>query len=531
MNYNLACAVHQHGLATPNALAVASEEGRSLSYGEVAAAGMRISACLQRSRAWRRQDGKPPRVGILASRGIDACLAVIGASWAGATYIPLGLKLPEERILTLLSLCDLSALIADEQGARLLSERVRGACPPLVLLAGGSDGKSDKGPTKDGRVELINIESLPQGGPPEPAHMAAGDTAYIIFTSGTTGTPKGVMIPAGSIRHYATQVTELYQMQASDRVLEASELSFDFSVHTMFSTWQAGASLHVLAANRSMNAVKFARAAQLTVWNSVPSLVGLLRQLKALGPGVLPSLRVTAFGGEQLPESLVAAWRSAAPNSMIINLYGPTEVTVCCLRQIVESTTPLTPGRDGVAIGTPVPGNEVAVVDPDGEPVADGTPGELAVSGVQLSSGYLNAPELTAARFPTRRGKRWYMTGDLALRDASGVFHWLGRIDNQVKVLGHRIELEEVDAHLRRAAQVDVVGAVAWPFVNGAAQGLVAFVGEQGIDTHKVMADLKTKLPAYMVPSRVIALADMPFSESGKVDRRALRQLLEAGRV
>lgn len=512
-NYNPACAVHRHSLATPQALAV-SHSDQSITYADFANRAANIAARLTRSSSWQRQSGKPPRVGILASRGIDACVAMMGACWAGATYVPIGLKLPPERILTLLSLCDLSALIADEEGTKLLSEAVLGACPPLVLRM-GQDLPAPASPP-----------ALPAD-PGAPCHMDASDTAYIIFTSGTTGVPKGVMIAAESLRHYVEVITQVLGLQASDRALETCELSFDFSVHNMFSTWQVGASLHILPATRVMNAVKFARNARLTVWNSVPSLAGMLRQVKALAPDVLPDLRVTVFGGEQLPEGTLTAWRVAAKNSALYNLYGPTEVTVFCLSQAIGEPVPVTPGRDCIAIGTPLPGSAAMVLDEHGVVAADGTPGELLVSGVQVSSGYLNAPELTAERFPSIGGVRWYRTGDLAIRDAGGTFHCLGRIDNQVKVLGYRVELEEIDAHVRVVCGADVVGSVAWPQVDGMARSIVCFVGAPSIDSAQVIAALKARLPAYMVPSQVRALDTLPLNQSGKVDRRALAQMLD----
>jgi acyl-coenzyme A synthetase/AMP-(fatty) acid ligase len=169
------------------------------------------------------------------------------------------------------------------------------------------------------------------------------------------------------------------------------------------------------------------------------------------------------------------------------------------------------------------------ILDTDGAAVDDGQPGELVLAGVQLADGYLNSPELTAARFPVLAGKRWYRTGDLAMRDAAGVFHCYGRVDNQVKVRGHRVELEEVDAHLRTVTNADVVGTVAWPVLDGNAQGLVAFVGATSIDAAEVVSGLARKLAPYMVPNRIVALAQMPLNQNGKVDRMALRQLLELG--
>ncbi|MGB5009056.1 MAG: AMP-binding protein [Candidatus Dechloromonas phosphoritropha] len=253
----------------------------------------------------------------------------------------------------------------------------------------------------------------------------------------------------------------------------------------------------------------------------------MLRQLKALAPDSLAGLRITVFGGEQLPASTVAAWQVAAPNSAIVNLYGPTEATVFSLGQWVGTPVPLTPGRDVVAIGTPLTGSEAGVIDENGQFVTDGTQGELVIAGDQLADGYLEAAELTAARFPVLGGKRCYKTGDMALRESDTRFHCLGRIDNQVKVLGYRVELEEVDAHLRVVSGADVVGSVAWPLADGMARGIVSFIGASTINADQVIDALKERVPPYMIPNQIIALEIMPLNSSVKVDRRALRLMFE----
>ena len=518
-NFNLACGVHRHALASADAPAVVCR-GVALSYGELAARAGRLAACLGAQRG-ALGDG-PLRVGILASRSAAACVAALGACWAGAAYVPFGLKQPEERLLELMAQCRLSALITDDDGLKLLGGRLLAACPPLIIHAG--DAAAGNG----GR-DIVELASLPTVALAEPAPMAASDLAYIIFTSGSTGTPKGVMVGAGAFRHYVAAVNATLGMTAQDRVLGVSELSFDVSAHNMFATWEAGAALHVLPAAATMNAVKFAREAGLTVWNSAPSRAGMLRQVRALAPGSLPALRITAFGGEQLPVATVAAWREAAPGSAIFNVYGPTEATVGCLAQQVGEPLPVTPGRDVIAIGSPFPGSEARIAGADGQPLPDGVPGELLIAGEQLAAGYLDAPELTAAKFVFIDGKRWYRTGDLALRDSAGRFHCLGRIDNQVKILGHRIELDEIDAHLRHVSGADLVSAVAWPLVQGmpgTAHGIVAFVGAPAIDHEQVASALKARIPAYMLPRRVIAMPDLPLNAGGKVDRHALRRLL-----
>jgi D-alanine--poly(phosphoribitol) ligase subunit 1 len=302
-NFNLAWGVYRRATENADAPAVVYQ-GSTLRYGALAARAARLAACLH-AQCGDRQ-GEPLRVGILASRSSGACVAALGACWAGTTYVPFGLKQPEQRLIELFAQCRLSAIVTDDDGLKLLSERVLAACPPVIIHAG------EAAVAATSQRNVIELATLPAATAQEPAPMAAANIAYIIFTSGSTGTPKGVMVSAGAFRHYLAAVNAILGMTATDRVLGVSELSFDVSAHNMFATWEAGAALHVLPASATMNAVKFARNAGLTVWNSAPSLAGMLRQVRALTPGSLPDLRVTAFGGEQLPAATVDAWRPAA---------------------------------------------------------------------------------------------------------------------------------------------------------------------------------------------------------------------------
>jgi non-ribosomal peptide synthetase component F len=334
------------------------------------------------------------------------------------------------------------------------------------------------------------------------------------------------MISASSARHYIQNVTRWLGLSADDRALETCELSFDFSVHNMFSTWEAGACLYILPANQVMNAVRYVQEAQLTVWNSVPSLAGMLRQVGALKPGSLTTLRKTVFGGEPLTQSLVRHWRDAAPNSEVANLYGPTEATVFCLAQNTQASDSFSRDREVAAIGTPLPGIEAGIVDPEGRFLAPSTTGELVIAGDQLAQGYLGAPALTETRFPMLQGQRWYRTGDLAFQDPSGVFHCLGRIDHQIKILGYRVELEEIEAHLRAVSETEMVAAVAWPHENGSPTGIVGFVGTTTVNDQQIIKLLRQRIPSYMVPRQIIAMNNLPINSSGKIDRNALQQIL-----
>ena len=521
MNCNLALSVSRHGIRAPEAVAIATE-AEQLGYGALAHRASRIAEVLLHGHGSRQRSKAQPRVALLVSRSIEAYVGLVGTCWAGMTYVPIGPRQPESRILSTLAQSMPAVLIVDDESASRLTDEVCRACPPLVI---GPARHASRMPGGDGR-RYVAWESLPDGTGVPIAEVAAEDTAYVIFTSGTTGQPKGVVIRAGAARHYIATAAATLGIRSSDRVLESCDLAFDFSVHDCFSAWEAGAAVHVLPAARAMNAVSFARDRRLTVWNSVPSLVAMLAQVKALKDGSLPDLRLTVFGGEPLPRSVVAAWRRAAPNTAIINLYGPTEATVFCLGQSVVDQTALSPGLDFLAIGKPLPGSEATVLDAGNLPVADGMPGQLALSGAQLSSGYLGDADLTASRFPILEGKRWFLTGDRALRDKSGCFLYLGRIDNQVKVSGYRVELEEVDAHLRAASGAPLVCTVPWPVADGMARGLVGFVATPPIDPHTVLAALRQRLPEYMVPRRLVVLDAMPVNQAGKPDRLALQAVL-----
>ena len=304
---------YQHGLASPNALAVSTNDG-DISYGEMSIRAQRISLWLTRCLGRR-----PKRVGILATRSIDACAAVLGVNWSGGCYVPISLKLPEERLRSVLTLAGLDALITDVEGALLLTKTVRFVCPPYILTP-----------------DMV----LPEHGyNHSPVLMQAKDTAYIIFTSGTTGTPKGVMISAGALRHFVSIMQSVYCFLPEDRIAETADISFDLSVGNMYMTWEAGASLHVVPSTQALSPTKFIQNHQLTVWFSVPSVIALMQRMGTLKPSIFPTLRYSMFIGEPLPLNSARAWRKAAPQSLLENLYGPTEATVACTRYPLPDET------------------------------------------------------------------------------------------------------------------------------------------------------------------------------------------------
>jgi amino acid adenylation domain-containing protein len=509
-DFNSVSSLHRLAAATPDAPCITAGSG-TLTYGELAATAARMAGLIAPALKTRR-------VGLLATRSLAAYAGLAGAAWAGAAYVPLNQKWPEERLIALMGALDLDALVVDRNGAELLTPEVRAAAPALIIAA------DDAAPV----AGAIRLRDLPEDGLARPAPVGEGDLAYILFTSGTTGMPKGVMVSAGSLARYLEQTRGWAGFTASDRVAEAHDLTFDLSVHNLFLALEAGSSLHVMSPLDMMAPQRFIRANAITCWMSVPTIITMMKANGALKPGVFPGLRLSVFCGEPLPMPAVEAWADAAPNSVVENIYGPTECTVVCMRQRLTPDAPVTPKRNILAIGAPYANFEIGIFDADQDPLPQGAIGEIALKSGQLSDGYFNAPEQTARAFRMIRGERWYLTGDLGYQDADGVFHHMGRADNQVKMKGNRIELDEVDMHLRAASGTELACTVAWPVIDGSAQGLVGFTTNSGMGADAIIAAMLEKLPRYMVPSRIIHLEALPQNINGKTDRKALAAMLDA---
>jgi amino acid adenylation domain-containing protein len=522
---NAAAAVFRFAQTQPTTPALVVD-GRGYSYADLRTESRKVAAWLQLAAGDAHSVG---RVGILASRSLETYAGMLGAAWAGGTYVPVNPKLPPARLASVLGQAGLCALLADERGLdRLADAQVRAAAPKPVLAM----SRPPWWP-RDPHAGLTLWGELSQDdAPDEPVEVAPSHPVYVIFTSGTTGVPKGVTVSASNLACFLTVVRSLYAIGPDDRVGQFCETSFDLSVFEIFAAFDGGACLYVVPESKLMAPAGFIRRHALSVWASVPSAISILSRMKLLEPGSLPSLRVSFLIGEALSVDLARAWQRAAPGSVVDNHYGPTEATVACTMQRLTEPVVETPGRGTVAIGKPYDAMAVEVVGADGCFLNDGETGEIALKGPQVAIGYLGDDAQTSRRFvslehPRLGVGRWYLTGDLGCRDRDGVLHCLGRVDHQVKVLGHRIELEDLEAHLRAASGTDAVAAVAWPVVDGTATGIAAFVCGAAASLPEIREKLLGLVPSYMVPRQIRAVDALPLSASGKVDREALRSMLE----
>jgi non-ribosomal peptide synthetase component F len=274
---------------------------------------------------------------------------------------------------------------------------------------------------------------------------------------------------------------------------------------------------------------------ELTVWFSVPSVAAQMRKRGRLTAGSLPTLRWSLFCGEPLPRASAEGWQAAAPNSVVENLYGPTELTIACtIHRWTPGISPELCRNEVVPIGRPMEGLFAIVLDEDLKPVPPGEPGELCIGGPQTTPGYWKDPARTAERFvwisvSDAEQRRVYRTGDRVKRLENGEYVFIGRTDAQIKLLGHRVELGEVEAALRRDPRVSEAAAIGWPVVEGSAQGIVAFLTGDRIDTVALKQTVQWLLPAWSVPREMRILETMPLNANGKIDRRALAGMLDSG--
>ncbi|OXM56486.1 non-ribosomal peptide synthetase [Amycolatopsis thailandensis] len=445
---------------TPTAPALMTDSG-SLTFGELNARANRLA------RSLLERGAAPERVvAVRLPRSLALVVTELAVAKTGAAFLPVDPGYPAERIEFML----------------------RDADPVLVV-----DGELDAGAHDDTDLGVRFDPAQP---------------AYVIYTSGSTGRPKGVVVTHAGLASFSAAEIEHCDVRPGDRVLAFSSPSFDASILELCLSLPAGAALVVPPEGPLLG-------------TDLADVLRRTRVTHALIPPIalatvpetdLPDFRTVIVGGDTCPAVLVDRW---APGRRMINAYGPTESTV-----VTSWSEPLTPGAPP-PIGTPIPNTEVHVLDKALRPVPIGTTGELFVSGAGLARGYLNRPGLTADRFTAnpfgRRGSRMYRTGDLVRWTASGALEFVGRVDEQVKVRGFRVELGEIETALRRHPEVRDAVVVAREI--GGHKRLVAYVDGETAD---LRAFLGETLPAYLVPSVFVPLDAVPVTANGKVDRAAL---------
>ncbi|MFF8467088.1 non-ribosomal peptide synthetase [Streptomyces griseus] len=495
---------------TPDAIAVRPlDGGRPVTYAELVARAARFADRLRDAGA-----GPEQVVALLLPRSVDLVVAELAAAWTGAAYLPLHPDWPAERVRTVL-----------------------GAAGAVALVAGPGSATAAYGPLPVLHPPADHAPAGPPGVPP--ATATPHRLAYVMYTSGSTGEPKGVAVPEAAVLALASD--SRFAGDAHRRVLVHSPHSFDAATHEIWGTLLRGGEL-LLAPDAPLDPARWrslltgeeaagptarraAGKAAATGAGSAWFTAGLFALLAQDAPETFTALREVWTGGDVVAPGAVAAAHAAAPGLRVVNGYGPTETTTFATAHPLD---PEAPHAGPLPIGAPLDGTTLRVLDTALRPSLPGVPGELYIGGAGLARGYHGRPAPTAARFVAdphgRPGERLYRTGDLVRVRPDGALDFLGRTDDQIKLRGHRVEPGETEAALLAEAGVAGAAVVLRTDLPGG-PALVAYAvpaPDTALDTDALRARLAARLPDYQLPAHLVAVAALPLTENGKLDRAAL---------
>ncbi|WP_051385573.1 AMP-binding protein [Actinokineospora inagensis] len=487
----------------------------TLTYAELSAAVDRMSAFM-----YRELGRAPKRVALLTSRSTAGYVAYLAAQRLGAACVPLNPAATTPRNLVITADAGIDLAVLDDTSGDDVDDYRRGANIALLDLSGT-------------RMADLLAETGPPADLPAVVERGPDDIAYIIYTSGTTGKPKGVPTTHANVSAFLGDVIPRYFLEPGARVSQTFEMAFDGSIVEIFGSWGSGATLCVAQHSDVFTPVKFVNAKRLTHWMSVPSLISFAKRLRALAPDSMPNLRGSFFGGETLTLEQVRAWSAAAGRTRIFNCYGPTETTVTVTGHEIPlgQDLPETSNRS-MPIGELYPHMEYLLLGEDGTPADEG---ELVIRGPQRFPGYLDPAEnpgrffdydpLTDERAALHTSgpvtaALWYRTGDRVRREHGLLVH-RGRVDEQIKIRGNRVELAEIESALRRHPSIAEVVVITVPAEDGEIDLQALYTGEAAVSAES-FAGLVEGLPRYMRPRGYHYRAEIPLTPVGKIDRRRL---------
>ena len=516
MRYLLHHYLRDAAALTPDAIALVDGE-TELTYAELDVQSDRVASRLIELGVTRGD-----RVGIYLPKSAEGVIGIYAVMKAGAAYVPIDPSAPISRVTYIASNCGIRHIITSKVRRRTWAALGDAGVEHMIALD-TDDVELDTGmPAVYGRSWALD------GGTPQDQGTIDQDLAYILYTSGSTGDPKGVMLSHLNCRAFVEWTVHEYGVTAKDRVSSHAPFHFDLSTFDLFGAALAGAPVYLVPKRASVFPVeiaKFIDKHQITVWYSVPSILTMLTEKGGLETGDLPSLRTILFAGEVFPTKYLSRIMHLLPHVRFANLFGPTETNVCTAYTLTEVPDESEPP---ISIGRAIGNVDTFVVDDNDEIVELGEVGELLVRGPTVMRGYWADPDRTDTRLvpspiPRHLGDNVYRTGDLVQEMEDGNYRFLGRSDNQIKSRGYRIELGDIEAALVAHPDIIEAAALAIPdeFVTNR---IVAHVSSNvDVNVRDVTAFCGGLIQKYMIPETIIVEASLPKTSTGKLDRQALQ--------
>jgi amino acid adenylation domain-containing protein len=507
--------------AAPGAAAIITGSA-VISYGELYQRAAEAASWLR-----ARQVARDELVGLIMHAGPEQIVGILATLLAGGAYLPVDAALPAERVRYMLRDGRVRTVLTNAGWQAGDDDRIE----TLVLGTGGLAAPVSQG----GPVNPP--AAAPGAGPQAACPPAPGawpdDLAYVLYTSGTTGEPKGVMVSHRSVVNVVTDCNARFGVGPADRFIAISAFNFDLSVYDVFGALSAGAAIVLPDAEPAADIERLldvcARSG-VTIWNSVPAIAALMAEQAAAGDGRLAALRLVMMSGDRIPPNLPAALRLVSPGMTLMSLGGPTETTIW---NISHPIGPQDGGGQSIPYGRPNANNRAYILDADGLDTPDWVTGEICAAGTGLARGYWGDDARTAQRFryDERRGERLYRTGDLGRYLPDGNIDIAGRSDFQIKVNGYRIEAGEVETRLTAIGVVKQAVVVRQAATHG--HRLVAHLvpaGDERPTDEEIRAELRAHLPDYMTPAAIVWHESLPLTSNGKVDRGRLTTITPAER-
>lgn len=443
---------------------------------------------------------KYQRIGIYCSDDVMTYAAILAVNLYGAAYVPLNSKYPVSKNKNCVEKCELKLIITSVDTAEV--RELEGDAALLLI---------------DNINKIPNLSQYLSGQHDVATYQKVNQPiAYILFTSGSTGEPKGVPVSNSNVNHLLNFYLKNYDLNEKDKFLQVYELTFDVSVFSFFMPLLVGACCYVLPSEgiKFMKTIEYFQKYKITVVSMVPTVLRYIE--KYLHEITLPHLRYSFFSGDALYHALAVKWARSIPNGVIHNFYGPTETTIVCTRYVFDEQQSAKESVNGIVpLGIAFEGMESLIVDEDNTPVEKG---ELCFSGTQVITVYLNNTNEDC--FFVHDHKRFYKTGDIVSKNAFGNFVFHGRTDTQVKINGYRIELAEIEN-----AVSDIVNANCVAMYKAGANGInqvFVFIETKEMNEIQLVETLRTILPDHMIPHRFITIEKFVLNMNGKVDKQYL---------